>query len=262
MYSSSIESYYNNHCFFHFRMNDLISQLQLRGDEKILDVGCGDGRLTVEISKYLPQGYVIGLDCFPEIIEFAKGKFNRENHPNVEFQLGDARSLEFEKSFDVIVSFGSLHYIHDHIPLLTRFKKALKPSGKICLSLLSTGSNNSIEFIVQELLLHNKWKELKKFHYQFYSPADYREILKAVGFCTNSVEVFSLPLKHNSKREIKQYIEKEWLSLTSRIPQEIYDVFIEDLVTIYMERNPPNQNGLIESEEGWLEIQATISPPA
>ncbi|MEG3930484.1 class I SAM-dependent methyltransferase [Microcoleus sp. T3_B1] len=262
MYSSSIESYYNNPCSFHFRIKDLISQLQLRGDEKILDVGCGDGRLTVEISKYLPQGYVIGLDCFPEIIEFAKGKFNRENHPNVEFQLGDARSLEFEKSFDVIVSFEALHYIHDHIPLLTRFKEALKPSGKILLLFLSEGSNNSIQFIVQELLLHSKWKELKNFHYQFYSPADYKEMLQTVGFCTNSVEVFSLPLKHNSKIEIKQHLEKEWISLTSRIPQEIYDVFIEDLVTIYMERNPPNQNGLIESDKQSLEIQATIFPPA
>lgn len=257
MYSSSIESYYNQPCSFHFRMTDLISKLQLRGDEKILDVGCGDGRLTVEISKYLPQGYVIGLDCFPEIIEFAKGKFNRENHPNVEFKLGDARSLEFEKSFDVIVSFSVLHYIHDHIPLLTRFKEALKPSGKILLTFIGEGSNNSFHSLLQELLLHSNWKEFEKFHYQFYSPADYREMLKAVGFCTNSVEVFSYPINDRSKIEIKQRIEKNWLSLTSRIPQKIYDIFIEDLVTIYMERNPPNQSGLIESEEGWLEIQAT-----
>lgn len=53
-------------------MKDLISQLQLRGDEKILDVGCRDGRITAEISKLLPQGYVIGLDIFPEVIEFTK----------------------------------------------------------------------------------------------------------------------------------------------------------------------------------------------
>jgi len=82
MYSSSIDSYHNNSFPFHLPMNDLISQLQLRGDEKILDVGCGDGRITVEISKLLPQGYVIGIDIFPEVIEFAKNKFDRQNHPN------------------------------------------------------------------------------------------------------------------------------------------------------------------------------------
>ena len=240
-------------------MKHLISELQLRGDEKNLDVGCGDGRLTVEISKYLPQGSVIGLDCFPEIIEFAKGKFNRENHPKVEFQLGDARSLEFEKSLDVIVSFVALHYIHDHIPVLTRFKEALKPSGKILLS-MNECSHNSIQFIVQKLLLHSNFPELKKKHYQFYSLAEYRKMLKALGFCINSVEVFSCPINDRSKQEIKQRIEKNWISLTSRIPPEIYDIFVEDLVNIYMERNPPNQSGLIESEEGWLEIKATATP--
>lgn len=109
MYSSSIESYYNSPCSFHCRVKDLISQLQLWGDEKILDVvGCGDGWITAEISKYFPQGYVLGIDCFPEIIEFAKSKFDRGNYPNLDFQLGDARNLEFKSSFDVIVSFAAL----------------------------------------------------------------------------------------------------------------------------------------------------------
>jgi trans-aconitate 2-methyltransferase len=259
MYPSCIESYYNSPCSFHDRVKDLISQLQLRGDEKVLDVGCGDGRITAEISQYLPQGYVLGIDCFPEIIEFAKSKFDMENYPNLDFQLGDARNLEFENSFDVIVSFAALHYIHDHIPVLTRFKEALKPSGKILLS-MNECSHNSIAFIVQELLLHSNLAELKRLYYQFYSPAEYREMLKAVGFYINSVEVFSCRINDRSKQEIKQRIEKTWISLTSRIPPKIYDIFIEDLVNVYMERNPPNQSGLIESEEGWLEIKATATP--
>ncbi|MEG5033922.1 hypothetical protein [Microcoleus sp. AT3-D2] len=85
-------------------------------------------------------------------------------------------------------------------------------------------------------------------------------MLKSLGFCINSVEVFSYPINDRSKQEIKQRIEKNWISLTSRIPPEIYDIFIDDLVNAYMERNPPNQSGLIESEEGWLEIQATAIP--
>jgi len=260
MYSSSIESYYNSPCSFHDRVKHLISQLQLRGDEKVLDVGCGDGRITAEISQYLPQGCVLGIDCFPEIIDFAKGKFDRENYPNLEFQLGDARNLEFENSFDAIVSFASLHYIHHHIPVLTRFKEALKPSGKILLLFLGEGSHNSFQFVLQEVLLHSKWQELKKIHYQLYSRTDYIEILNNVGFCTNSVEVFGCTITDKNKIEIKQRIEKEWLSLTSQIPPEIYDIFIEDLVNTYMERNPPNQSGLIESEVGLLEIQATVVP--
>ena len=261
MYSSTIDSYYNNPFPFHVRMMDLISQLQLRGDEKILDVGCGDGRITAEISKLLPQSYVVGSDIFPEVIEFAKNKFDRQNYPNLEFQVGDVRSLEFENSFDVIVSCGALHYIHNHIPVLTGFKEALKPSGKILLSFLGEGSNKSFHSVLQELLLDSKWKELNNLSYQFYSPAEYREMLKAVGFTTDSVEIFSYPLKdNNSKKEIKQRVEKDWFSLSTRIPPEIYETFLEELVSIYMERNPPNQSGLIESKAEWLEIQATAIP--
>ena len=101
------------------------------------------------------------------------------------------RSLKFENSFDVIVYCGALHYIHNHIPVLTRFKEALKPSRKILLSFLGEGSNNSFHFVLQELLLDSKWKELNNLSYQFYSPAEYREMLKAVGFSTNSVEIYS-----------------------------------------------------------------------
>lgn len=257
MYSSCIENYYNSPCSFHDRVKYLISQLQLRGDEKVLDVGCGDGRITAEISQYLPQGSVLGIDCFPEIIEFAKGKFDRENYPNLEFQLGDARNLEFENSFDAIVSFEALHYIHHHIPVLTRFKKALKPSGKILLSFFDKGYHNSLHFVVQELLLDSKWQELKKLHYQFYSHDEYITMLKNVGFCNNNVEVFGWTITDKNKIEIKQRIEKEWLSLTCRVPPKMYDIFIEDLINTYMERNPPNQSGLIVSEADRLEIQAT-----
>jgi len=170
------------------------------------------------------------------------------------------RSLEFENSFDVIVSCGDLHYIHNHIPVLTGFKEALKPSGKILLSFLGEGCNNSLHFVLQELLLHSKWKELKNLNYQFSSPAEYREMLKAVGFSTNSLEIYSYPLKDNSKTEIKQRVEKVGFSLSTRIPPEIYDTFLEELVNIYMERNPPNQSGLIESKAEWLEIHATAIP--
>jgi hypothetical protein len=115
--------------------------------------------------------------------------------------------------------------------------------------------------VLQELLLDSKWKELNNLSYQFYSPAEYREMLKAVGFSTNSVEIYSYPLKdNNSKTEIKQRVEKDWFSLSTRIPPEIYDTFLEELVSIYMERNPPNQSGLIESKAEWLEIQATAIP--
>ena len=72
---------------------ELIAQLNLRGDEHILDVGCGDGKVTAELARAVPKGSVIGIDTSPEMIRFARKTFPRGKHPNLEFQIMDAREI-------------------------------------------------------------------------------------------------------------------------------------------------------------------------
>jgi len=55
---------------------ELIAKLNLRGDEHILDVGCGDGKVTAEIARAVPRGSVTGADASPQMIEFAKKNFS------------------------------------------------------------------------------------------------------------------------------------------------------------------------------------------
>ena len=72
---------------------ELIAQLHLRGDEHILDVGCGDGKVTAEMARALPKGSVTGIDASPEMIRFARKTFSPGKHPNLEFQVMDAREI-------------------------------------------------------------------------------------------------------------------------------------------------------------------------
>jgi len=72
---------------------ELIAQLHLRGDEHILDVGCGDGKVTAELARALPKGSVTGIDASPEMIRFARKTFSPGKHPNLEFQVMDAREI-------------------------------------------------------------------------------------------------------------------------------------------------------------------------
>jgi trans-aconitate methyltransferase len=74
---------------------ELIAQLNLRGDEHILDVGCGDGKVTAEIARAVPKGSVTGIDASPEMIRFARKTFPPGTHPNLEFQVMDAREISF-----------------------------------------------------------------------------------------------------------------------------------------------------------------------
>ena len=74
---------------------ELIAQLQLRGDERILDVGCGDGKVTAELARAVPKGLVTGIDASPEMICFARKTFPPGKHPNLKFQVMDAREISF-----------------------------------------------------------------------------------------------------------------------------------------------------------------------
>ena len=76
---------------------ELISKLKLRGDERILDVGCGDGKITAEIARAVPRGTVVGVDASPHMIEFSGRTFSI---PNLEFHVMDARKIQFLRKFE------------------------------------------------------------------------------------------------------------------------------------------------------------------
>jgi trans-aconitate methyltransferase len=72
---------------------ELIAQLQLRGDEHVLDVGCGDGKVSDEIARLVPRGSVVGIDASPQMIEFAQKTFPPSDISNLTFRVCDARKI-------------------------------------------------------------------------------------------------------------------------------------------------------------------------
>jgi trans-aconitate methyltransferase len=72
---------------------ELITRLALLGDEHVLDVGCGDGKVTAEVARVLKNGGVTGIDSSRPMIEFARETFPRAKYPNLDFQVMDAREI-------------------------------------------------------------------------------------------------------------------------------------------------------------------------
>ena len=106
----------------------LIAGLKLDGDERILDIGCGDGRITAHLAGLVPNGSVLGIDLSPEMIRFAAGKY--ADHPNLSFRVGDASQLHFAEEFDLVVSFACLHWVKDHLSVLKAVRQSLVPGGR------------------------------------------------------------------------------------------------------------------------------------
>ena len=73
---------------------ELIARLKLRGDERILDVGCGDGKVSAELARAVPRGSATGVDASPQMIEFAQKTFPPAEISNLKFQVMDAREIQ------------------------------------------------------------------------------------------------------------------------------------------------------------------------
>src|SRR5689334_19838215 len=90
---------------------ELIARLQLRGDEALLDIGCGDGKVTAELAGAVPRGFVLGVDSSPAFVAYAREHYPATSYPNLAFAHMDARALAHERSFDAIFSNAALHWV-------------------------------------------------------------------------------------------------------------------------------------------------------
>ena len=97
----------------HAWARELMVRLALRGDEQVLDVGCGDGKVTAEIARVLKNGGISGIDSSRQMIEFACKTFPQTKQPNLDFQVMDARCIELEQRFDIVFSSSVLHWVDD-----------------------------------------------------------------------------------------------------------------------------------------------------
>ena len=98
---------------------ELIAKLNLRGDEHILDVGCGDGKVTAEIARAVPRGSVSGIDASAEMIGFARKTFPPSEISNLKFQvMRCAENPVSRRKFDLVFSNAALHWVDDHEAIL------------------------------------------------------------------------------------------------------------------------------------------------
>jgi 2-polyprenyl-3-methyl-5-hydroxy-6-metoxy-1,4-benzoquinol methylase len=94
--------------------------------DRVLDVGCGEGLLTVELADR--AGCVVGLDVDEPIIEVAR---RDASAPNVEYLVGDLLTAELEPgSFDAVVSVAALHHMAT-VPALERMAGLVRPGGRV-----------------------------------------------------------------------------------------------------------------------------------
>lgn len=107
----------------------MLGRLHLRGDETVMDAGCGTGRLTGELLEALPRGRVVGIDLSQKMLGKAREHLGAQLHSRLSLIAGDLLELPFARMFDGIVSMAALHWVPDHDLLFANLHGALRPGG-------------------------------------------------------------------------------------------------------------------------------------
>ena len=105
----------------------VLDRLELRGDETVLDAGCGSGRVTKLLLERLPRGRVIAVDAAPSMVEEAGAALG----DRAEVIRSDLAELDVEERVDAVFSNAVFHWVPDHDALFARLHAALRPGGRL-----------------------------------------------------------------------------------------------------------------------------------
>lgn len=240
---------------------DAIRALKLAGDERVLDIGCGDGKVTAELAAHIPDGSVLGIDSSETMIEFAHRRFPPAFFPNLQFRWGDATRLACVHEFDLVVSFASLHWISDHLAVLAGIKRALRPSGRTLLQFGGQGNAALISDVANELITGKRWKGYFvgfTFPWFFYGVDEYRAFISRIGLVPEHVQLIPKDMVHDGERALKGWVRTVFLPYTERLPEALREEFIEQIARAYIARRPLDENGHVHVPMVRLEVLATL----
>jgi trans-aconitate 2-methyltransferase len=105
----------------------VLARLPLRGDETVIDAGCGSGRVTAALRERLPHGRVIGVDGDPSMIEAARGRLG----DGVELHVAELTTMDLDLEAEAILSTATFHWIVDHDALFARLRAHLRAGGRL-----------------------------------------------------------------------------------------------------------------------------------
>ena len=238
---------------------ELLVKLHLRGDERVLDIGCGDGRLTAEIARRLPAGFALGIDNSENMITFARERYKADAYLNLRFQTEDARALPFRDEFDIVFSNAVLHWVREHLPVLAGIKRSLRRGGRTLLQMGGRGNAAEVLDVLDEMLKSKKWSGYFtdfSFSYGFYDVEEYEAWLSEAGLRPLRVELISKDMKHDGAVGLAKWIGSTWLPYVERVPEERREEFVTDFIARYLEKHPADDHGWVHVKMVRLEVEA------
>jgi trans-aconitate 2-methyltransferase len=198
---------------------EVLDRLELRGDERVLDAGCGTGRVTAALVERLPRGHVVAVDGSPAMVAEARERLG----PGVDVFVADLLELELDEPVDAILSTATLHWIADHDRLFERLFAALRPGGRIVAQCGGAGNVASVQAAIDAVAepALAGWPG----PWNFQAPEDTAARLERIGYTDIRTWPQNVRVEPDEPRE---YLATVILgSHLERLPEERRDPFVD-----------------------------------
>jgi trans-aconitate 2-methyltransferase len=212
-----------------------LAQLVLSGTERILDIGCGDGKVTARIAGMVPCESVLGLDASRQMIAFAQANHGR-THPNLSFAVSDVRRLTFQAEFDLVVSFNALHWVLDQDSALRCIRAALKPTGQTMLQFVPACPRKSVEEVIEEISLSPRWARFfadYKRPFVHFSPEEYRALAERNGLQVIRIVSRNKSWRFENRAAFAGFIHAAFGEWTRRLSDAERTTFMDEVMDRY-----------------------------
>ena len=221
-----------------------INKLKPAKKERVLDIGCGNAMVTIELAKHMPEGEIVAIEISADMYGKALENMKESGAGNISIINKNAFDIDYRDEFDAVFSNSAIHWIYDLESMYGKINRALKKGGRIMVQTGSNERNPLIDSLDRLLLLPVFKKYLKDFRYpwRFLSAAETIKILEGNSFKRIDVEPYNYKMEFSNLKNLIGFFKSAALiPLLTALPEEVHGQMISEFLNMYFDINKSRQ---------------------